>query len=75
MKFKVGDKVKLYNIDGDGYGLPIAAIDRMKELPYATIMRVDYSIIPRVWFYEVGGYWNPKWFKKINTQLEFDFNV
>lgn len=74
MNFKTGDKVKLFNTDGDCYGLPFDLIKRMAALPYTTILRIDNEFTPKIWFYEIPGYWNPKWFKKVNTQLEFDFN-
>jgi hypothetical protein len=73
MNFKIGDKVKLFNIQGNSYGLRFESIQSAALHPFLTIAKIDNSF-PRIWFNEVPGYWNPKWFKKINAQLEFNFN-
>jgi hypothetical protein len=75
MNFKAGDKVKLDNTNGDAYGLTTAIIEQAMGYKSLTISKVDDGHMSRIWFYEIAGYWNPRWFKKINAQLEFDFNV
>ena len=77
--FKIGDKVKFDNTNGDAYGLKHDHIMNAKTYPYLTVKKALYSRAeaptPQVWFLEVTGYWNPSWFKKVNNQLEFNFNA
>jgi len=72
--FKEGDKVVFSNTNGDSYGIGEGSISSAKKHKFLTIKAIDlkYSL-GRIWFKEVGGYWNISWFKKFDTQLEFDF--
>ena len=72
-KFKIGDKVKIYNTLGSNYNLPGYIIIEAKKMKELTIREIDYSR-PAFWFKEIGGYWPLNWFKLVNEQLEFDFN-
>ena len=76
-KFKVGDKLVLYNTNGDSYGLGSDSVRKARSKDFLTVRAAEYfddkNNYPRLYFKEVGGYWNPNWFKKINIQLEFDF--
>ena len=75
-KFKVGDKVILKkNIDYyefANFGNDEYCVEKVATAKYLTIktMDGDYSI----GFREVSQWWRTKWFKKLNIQLELNFD-
>jgi hypothetical protein len=81
--FKKGDKVT-YSKDfgiGDSYGLGIYEREELKKNKYLVVSK--YGIMKTiagpsytaVWFVGSLYFWPPNWFRKLDTQLELDFNV
>ena len=76
MKFKKGDKVILLKniLRGEfaSFGNELYYIEKAKKAKYLTIKSImdgDNCID----FQEVMQWWKPNWFKKFDTQMEFNF--
>ena len=82
--FKKGDKVVLLkNIRQEefaSFGNEDYYIEKAATAKYLTIRSIvdeanciGFYEVNCIGFYEVAQWWKPKWFKKFDTQMEFNF--
>jgi hypothetical protein len=76
---KRGDRITFSSSYGTGYtfGINKKLIDEVREFhKFLTVTdNMDEEKVPIIYMKEVQYFWPAFWFKKIEKQLEFDFNA